>query len=906
MNELGQAHKTEARRWFKLVLFAAMLLFAFYASTHMVAAGDTWVAMACGRHFANHGVDTIEPFSFNSHPAGPSDETLEKFPEWSHKLIRKWHPTGWINQNWLTHLTFYKLASWFGTEGHFNYNALVYWKFGIYFAAVFCVYAIGKLLGAGDFLPAAGACFAMVVGRTFYDIRPSGFSNLLTPVFILVLALTIYKNYRLIWLLVPLIVFWANAHGGYIYAFIMMVPFIGIHLLLRVPRRWTISLGFIGLWLVMYLMSYKFISNTQYLTVQRILGNPDAVPILFKDKILIIWAVMAIISIGMAALKKVESPLFYAYHIGVGAIYFLSLAPRFFLSEIPDRLTKDFSEIYGYFLFSSQLIFLFVSIVGCLLVLAMALKKERFIVLPAKAIYHSIGAGIVAFIAMILFNPFHLTNLTHTFEISVSKHAESWRQVNEWKPAFDWMDKMSSTPNPVGDQEAFAVLCVLAGVALLFWLVGQFSKPKPPSKRDLKKRPVDVPNGDFEWPKIDLAIIIISLLSIYMAIRSRRFIATAGSAAAPAVFLMVLQSWHMFTARFSWKTKGLLRPIAPGAIVQDIVCFGTVLVVLGLGTLWTVKYKYIYLDPWPIDDRYTSVFMRMTASHLKPFEVCEFINDNQISGRVFNYWTEGGAVAFGQKPDPQTGQIPLKLFMDGRAQAAYNHDKFRLWQMIHSGGPPAHNARIQDGKVMPEQLEEVGQWINEQLRKYDVWVVLMPKTQENSTFMRALERTPDWKTAYLDNTQHLRVDIKTPQGKQLIDKVLNDEAVFPDAYSKNMTISTAIIENNHHQRFNDLYPLIKAAFEEHPNPASTLAMTRLVSFPRIREQIISDFQAYLDDFIQHQEVYQNQDGYFPRLASAEISARFLLRFQPEEKGTFEELSEAFRNSLQSINRTHIW
>ncbi len=104
-------------RWTKAVLLAALLLFGFYASTHMVAAGDTWVAMACGRHFANHGVDTVEPFSFNSHTAGPSDEQLESWPEWTHGIIRFWHPTGWINQNWLTHLSFYKLATWFGRGG---------------------------------------------------------------------------------------------------------------------------------------------------------------------------------------------------------------------------------------------------------------------------------------------------------------------------------------------------------------------------------------------------------------------------------------------------------------------------------------------------------------------------------------------------------------------------------------------------------------------------------------------------------------------------------------------------------------------------------------------------------------------------------------------------------------------
>jgi hypothetical protein len=85
----------------------------------------------------------------------------------------------------------------------------------------------------------------------------------------------------------------------------------------------------------------------------------------------------------------------------------------------------------------------------------------------------------------------------------------------------------------------------------------------------------------------------------------------------------------------------------------------------------------------------------MTASNVKPMDISKFINDNRTAGRMFNYWTEGGALAFGQKPDPVTGDIPLKLFMDGRAQAAYNHDTFLLWQTIYYGGPLMQKLRQQ-------------------------------------------------------------------------------------------------------------------------------------------------------------------------------------------------------------------
>ncbi|MHC4243815.1 MAG: hypothetical protein ACYSU4_15530, partial [Planctomycetota bacterium] len=223
------------RRVSIVICWAAMLIFTFHACTHMVAAGDTWVAMACGRHFVNHGVDTIEPFSANSHKAGPTEEEIEKWPNWAQwitdkvgiETVKYWHPTGWINQNWLTHVIFYSLIpeSSYADGVSFPSNALVYWKFAIYILTVVCVYYTGRLLGVHPWLCAVFSCFAMFAGRSFLDIRPAGFSNMLVAVFLLILALTTYRNVLHIWLIVPVTVFWCNVHGGYIYVFIMLVPF---------------------------------------------------------------------------------------------------------------------------------------------------------------------------------------------------------------------------------------------------------------------------------------------------------------------------------------------------------------------------------------------------------------------------------------------------------------------------------------------------------------------------------------------------------------------------------------------------------------------------------------------------------------------------------------------------------
>ncbi|HSV26857.1 MAG TPA: hypothetical protein VLH60_03095, partial [Sedimentisphaerales bacterium] len=263
--------------WPAAIFYALILIFAGHASTRMVAAGDTWVALACGRHFYNHGVDTIEPFSANSHPAGPTNETMaayaaelrrsidqltragrdrsiragilrwsarqvESFPEWpqwKRDWLAKWHPTGWINQNWLTHLFFhwlcYKSPIADGEERVFN--ALVYWKFALYILAAFLIYYAARILKSDIAIGAVFTCFALFVGRSFLDIRPAGFSNMLTAAFMVILLLATYRHILWIWMIVPLAVLWCNLHGGYIYLFFMMAPFIVLNLVTAKSQR---------------------------------------------------------------------------------------------------------------------------------------------------------------------------------------------------------------------------------------------------------------------------------------------------------------------------------------------------------------------------------------------------------------------------------------------------------------------------------------------------------------------------------------------------------------------------------------------------------------------------------------------------------------------------------------------
>jgi len=731
--------------WPMIVGWLAMLIFALHSSTHMVGAGDTWVAMACGRHFINHGVDTVEPFSANSHKAGPTEEEIATWPGWAQWItdkvgldtVRYWHPTGWVNQNWLTHVIFYWLTheSPFADAQARSYNAIVYWKFAIYILTVICIYYTARVMGVNCALAAVFACFAMFIGRTFFDIRPAGFSNLLAAAFLLVLVLSTYRNILYIWLIVPITVFWCNVHGGYLYLFIMLALFVFFHFLTSFSKKCFVSIGL-------------------------------------------------------------------------------------------------------------------------------------------KGVYHTVGAGFVAFLAMIIFNPFHLTNLTHTFVISLSEHAKLWRTVNEWHPAFEWR-------NPVGDEIPFLIMYIICWIVLVAWSIVYFVTYRSAAAKTTKKKKYN--DNEYNRPKIDLAFLFIAALTIYMAIRSRRFIPLAGFAACPVVALFINQIIRSVSATVNFhKNKSLVTPPIP-AKIQFVFTLTGVVAILFFGTLWGYKFKRVYLDPWPTDSKLNSICMRMTASDAKPFYVMDFIRENNFSGRMFNYWTEGGFIAYGQKPDPNTGKTPLQLFMDGRAQAAYEPAKYKLWSNIMAGGPEVRNAKIR-GKTV--NYKQVGKWIEKQLRKYDVWLTLMPAAQSNSPFVKGLERNPDWPIVFLNNRMKLFVDAKSEKGKKVFDDMQRNKLRYPDEYTRALTLAhNLLIYGPKIEAKKQAFGFAINALRSGPEQIPMQKITYCARFSELSATVYKVCNDYVNDLTQNKKVYRKQAGYHNKLAAGLIASNYLRKLAEMRKNS---------------------
>jgi len=480
------------------------------------------------------------------------------------------------------------------------------------------------------------------------------------------------------------------------------------------------------------------------------------------------------------------------------------------------------------------------------------------------------------------FNPFHLTNLTHTFIISVSEHAARWRNIHEWHPAFDWT-------NPVGTAVPFAVMFGIALFMLLAWSVVLIFAVRSASR--YRKRKVKS-SGEYQWPKIDLPLMLIAALTIYMAIRSRRFIPIAAIAACPVIAMFIDQLVRAISAvRNFRKNNRLIVSVMPYNLQLFFVLAGSV-AVLFFGTWWGLKFKRIYIDAWPRDPKLTSMFMRMTDSGQKPFYATKFMKDNKLKGKMFNYWTEGGFIAWGQEPDPNTGFTPLQLFMDGRAQAAYDRKTFDLWSYIMAGGPPgsvgqqviqaaAMRARIA-GKKVQEILTsadyvKISQSISEALKEHKVSVVLMPSGQFDSTFVRGIERNPNWPLVFFNNKQKLFVDIRTPQGKALYDGIFTGKTVYPDDYHRNLIRAHSwLYYRRGIAEKKKGFDFAVQAFNLNESPAPMREIILVASgFAEIKPDVKKFCEDYVEKFTENKADWAEQDGYRNRIEAARLACFYL-------------------------------
>ena len=250
----------------------------------------------------------------------------------------------------------------------------------------------------------------------------------------------------------------------------------------------------------------------------------------------------------------------------------------------------------------------------------------------------------------------------------------------------------------------------------------------------------------YQLPRIDLALITIAALTVYMAFRSRRFITIAAYVSCPVIAMFADQlsrRWRrrgIFTGEVGWRFRGCRRSLQRllTAIAGVSSCRA--------GRVVGLEVQSGVFGPLAERDKTYVGFYKNDGVHAKPFDACQFIKANNMQGNMFNYWTEGGFIAWGQDPDPNTGRTPLQLFMDGRAQAAYNYDAYMTWSEIMFGGDIVQRARIRQQNLTADDYVQIGEWLDNQLKRHNVWVVLMPANQFDTPFVMGLESNPELAT----------------------------------------------------------------------------------------------------------------------------------------------------------------
>ncbi|HUW19741.1 MAG TPA: hypothetical protein VMW16_10615, partial [Sedimentisphaerales bacterium] len=283
--------------------------------------------------------------------------------------------------------------------------------------------------------------------------------------------------------------------------------------------------------------------------------------------------------------------------------------------------------------------------------------------------------------------------------------------------------------------------------------------------------------------------------------------------------------------------------------------------------------------------------------------------ENKLSGKMFNYWTEGGFIAWGQDPDPNTGKTPLQLFMDGRAQAAYMRAAFDLWSDIMGGGPITGqllaNAGARGRELSADEYKQIGQWIDKQLKAHNAWVVLMPRDEFERPFVRGLENNPDWRLVFLNDKQRLFVDITTPRGRDLFEGIATGKTIYPDEFSRDLILAhNLLLYGREKTQLQQGLDFAVKAFQLNPSQTPVQEIMYAAQFfPELRAAIRNFCEDYLEGFAKNKEEWAKKDGYHNKIVAALHAANYLRQMARSQNDT--QRSQSYNAIIRQYNEEQI-
>ena len=414
-----------------------------------------------------------------------------------------------------------------------------------------------------------------------------------------------------------------------------------------------------------------------------------------------------------------------------------------------------------------------------------------------------IGFGISVLTPMI-FSPYGAENLIHPLMVMMGNDGEKWRQVSEWHPLFS---------EGFGNVEPYKLFALIFLIISVVWFI---------ARATYKAAPAEQANGETETKRskidFDLAWFGIIAGTLKMSIDSRRFVFLAAVVLAP--FMAVLLQQILRMTEKLWKEK--VSPIGTEKIGAGLAIVSTIIVAIVLNA----AVNDIYVRP-PADGIERTVFRQMVGINDQPERAMPFFDANKVSGVVLNEWTNGGMVPWGQTPDEETGQPACKVFMDGRAQAAYRLSHFEKWQAMNINFKSA-DAEMQNRKNLLDNLISKAGLKKNSSRLYDKLIeyykgnsdlytklliamaadhelygkvlehegvnVVLAKNARSTRTIDYLRKNKNWKVLYYDDSFTMIFNVDAPENKHLFEKPI-EELVYPDEYSRKLSLADYYLNN---------------------------------------------------------------------------------------------------------------
>lgn len=220
-----------SRTWIWSGCVLIILAIALYAAGFPTESGDLWIGLQNGRHATAGTWATRDPHrTWQMKALDPLGIHLTFQDPFSAKArpyrADSLSECGWINQNWLCHVLFYKMRMAFGEDSasiERGEALIVIYKYLEVIAIALLLYATARTQRAHPLLSAGAVIYGLMISLPFFDLRPNTSSFVFTAAMMLLFALwrTSPRGGTVLYGIIPVMVLWANMHGGFVYALLV-------------------------------------------------------------------------------------------------------------------------------------------------------------------------------------------------------------------------------------------------------------------------------------------------------------------------------------------------------------------------------------------------------------------------------------------------------------------------------------------------------------------------------------------------------------------------------------------------------------------------------------------------------------------------------------------------------------